>query len=463
MTNRPDILDEFGLGKMPPQSVDIEEAVLGALLIDHKAIDHVIDILKPESFYKEENNKIYSAILDLNKRSKNIDILTVNNQLQTSGHLDECGGFAYLSQLSSSVSSAYNIKDHAYIVQQKYVQREFIRVSYAIQNMAFDDSTDIRDLIEFSENSILSISDMTSVEVSHIKTIVPDRIKLYEDISKGEKKFSGVPSGFRPLDKITLGWQPSDLIVMAARPSIGKTQMMLHFTFNAAIQGYKILVFTLEMSKEQLVDRILGIATKINPMRARVGNIALHEWKIFDEWINKFIETHIYIIDKPNISVTEVKAISKRIKRESGIDAIYIDYLQLMAGERTKNSNREQEISSISRGLKITAKSLNIPVIALSQLNREADSQRPTLRHLRESGAIEQDTDIVLFIHREHEEGRKALNGDFILAKHRNGAISDLPFLLDNEAMTSLLNPDDQNRKDDVEFKMQSANDVEPF
>lgn len=436
MTN----LTNIDIGKIPPQAIEMEEAVLGAILIEPNVFDKLNTILKPTSFYRREHEVIYEACKMLYDNMNPIDIITVPEQLRKMDGLDEVGGVSFITRLSARVSSSVHAEYHAQIVQQKFIQREFIRIASEIARDAYDDSIEVEGLIEFAEKQILAIADNTNFDIHNVCSIVNSRLELFEMIEKSDNKFTGVPTGHIGLDSVLHGFQKQDLIILAARPSIGKSQMMLHFVFHAAMNGYKILIFTLEMSKEQLTERLMSIASKINPMKAKRGKLTLKDWKILRSSIKKFVDTKIIINEKPGLTISEVRSISRRVKRDHNIDEIFIDYMQLMTGERTKNSNREQEVSSISRGLKGIAKEINVPVIALSQLNRDADNQVPTLRHLRESGAIEQDADVVVFIHRDKstETNEFELRGDFIIAKHRNGAIGGTPFYLDSVAMTTL-------------------------
>lgn len=442
-------------GKLPPQALELEEAILGAIILESGAIHQVIDLIKPDSFYKDENRKIYTAIVNLANQNKSIDLLTVTEELRNLEWLEECGGIAYVTGLTSRIGSSVGIEDHAKIVHQKYMQRELIRVCTEIQNKAYDNSIDVADLLDYAENEILAINTFTKTSVIYaIAEIFTERAKLYEEIQKSGKKFSGVPSGLTKFDRITLGFQGGDLIILAARPSIGKTQFMLHFAFNAAIFDFKIGIVSYEMSKEQLVDRIFGIASQINPMKARMGLLDKEDWIQVETWIRRFIETKIFIIDDQSISITKLRSKGRRLRKDYEIDILMIDYLQLMPGLKDSSTNREQEVSHISRNLKGMAKELNIPIIALSQLNRLAEGVRPNLSHLRESGAIEQDADLVVFPYREKESGILSLDGELILSKHRNGALGTFLFSFNNKAMTKLTEQD--------EFDNESSSDYLP-
>lgn len=431
---------DLELGKIPPQALDLEEVVLGAIMLEKDAIIEVLDILKPESFYKDEHQKIFQAILDLSINDKAIDILTVTEELRKRKQLDEVGGPLYITQLTGRVASAAHVEFHARIVAQKFIQRELIRVSTEIQNRAFDDSIDVNDLLDFSEAELFNVAQGNiKKETSKINVLIKEAINQIEEAAKREDSLSGIPSGFTKLDRMTSGWQKSDLVIVAARPSMGKTAFVLSMTRNMAVEHNKaVALFSLEMSSLQLVNRLIVAETELPSDRIRNGRLADYEWEQLDYKIKKLIDAPIYIDDTPAISVFELRAKCRRLKRQYEIDIIIIDYLQLMTGTADTKGNREQEVSTISRALKGIAKELNVPVIALSQLNRSVEirsgNKRPQLSDLRESGAIEQDADMVAFIHRpekygflEDEEGN-SLRGlaEIILAKHRNGAIGDI-------------------------------------
>ncbi len=428
------------MGKMPPQATNLEEIVLGAIMIESDAVITVMDILKPESFYRESHQKIYSAVVELSVNEEPVDILTVTEKLKKKELLDSIGGPYYLAQLTSNVASAAHIEYHARIIQQKYIQRELIRVSTEIQNKAFDDSIDVNDLLDFSESELFEIaSGNIKKEAAKINVLIKEAIFQIEEAAKREDNLSGVPSGFSKLDRLTSGWQRSDLIILAARPSMGKTAFVLSMARNMAVEHKKpIALFSLEMSSIQLVNRLIVSETELPSDRIRNGRLEDYEWQQLDYKIKNLTEAPILIDDTPAISVFELRAKCRRLKTQHNIEVVIIDYLQLMTGTPETRGNREQEVSTISRALKAIAKELNIPVIALSQLNRSVEmrsgSKRPQLSDLRESGAIEQDADLVLFIHRpekygllEDEEGNPTQGmAEIIVAKHRNGAIDDV-------------------------------------
>lgn len=427
-------------GKVPPQAIELEEAVLGAVMLEKDAILQIIDILKPDSFYREEHQKIYQAIIDLASANKAIDLLTVTEELRKKKQLDETGGPVYVSQLTTRVASAAHVEYHARIVAQKYIQRELIRVSSEIQNRAFDEGTDVDDLLDFSEGELFNIAQGNiKKESQKVNVLIKEAINQIEEASKRADSLIGIPSGFTKLDRLTNGWQKSDLVIIAARPSMGKTAFVLTMARNMAIEHSKaVAFFSLEMASMQLVNRLIVAETELPSNRIRNGKLADFEWEQLDYKIKKLVDAPIFIDDTPAISIFELRAKARRLKRQYDIQILIIDYLQLMTGTPDTRGNREQEVSTISRALKSIAKELDIPVIALSQLNRSVEirtgTKRPQLSDLRESGAIEQDADMVIFIHRPEkyglfeDENGNSLRGlaEIILAKHRNGPIGDI-------------------------------------
>lgn len=431
---------EHEFGKLPPQAIDIEEAVLGAIMLEKDAIIEVLDILKPDSFYKESHKKIFQAVVDLSIQEKAIDLYTVTEEMRNREQLEEIGGPLYLAQLTSKVASAAHVEYHARIIAQKYIQRELISVSSDIQEKAFDNTVDVDDLLDFSEGELFKIAEGNIRKKSaKINSIIQEAIKQIEEAGKNEGNLSGVPSGYTKIDRITSGWQRSDLIIIAARPSMGKTAFILSMARNMAVEHNKsTAIFSLEMSSIQLVNRLIVSETQLPSEKIRTGKLADFEWEQLEYKIKKLEEAPIYIDDTPGISIFELRAKCRRLKRQYDIEIIIIDYLQLMAGTPETKGNREQEVSTISRALKGIAKELDVPIIALSQLNRSVEmrsgDKRPQLSDLRESGAIEQDADMVLFIHRpekygftQDEEGNSLIGmADIIIAKHRNGALDDV-------------------------------------
>ncbi|HZK07092.1 MAG TPA: replicative DNA helicase [Bacteroidales bacterium] len=429
----------FEYGKIPPQALDLEEAVLGALLIDQKALSETVDFLKPEMFYTEAHRKIYGAIVELFARQQPVDMLTVTNQLKSSGDLELAGGAYYIAQLTRRVASAANIEYHARIILQKFIQRRLIEISAEITTEAFEDSADVFDLLDKAEQKLFSVSENNlRRDHSDMPTLVKEAIDNIEKASKNQGTFSGVPSGFSKLDDLTGGWQKSDLVVIAARPGMGKTAFVLSMARNMAVD-YKrpVVVFSLEMAAVQLVTRLIASETELSADKLRKGELRQHEWAQLHARLKQLIGAKLYIDDTPALTIFELRAKARRMKQQYDIQLIIIDYIQLMQGGNDKG-NREQEISNISRSLKSLAKELNIPIVALSQLNRSVETRgglkKPILSDLRESGAIEQDADMVLFIYRpeyykidEMEDGSSSAGmAELIIAKHRNGALADI-------------------------------------
>jgi replicative DNA helicase len=427
-------------GKKPPQALDLEEAVLGAIMLEKDAIISVMDILMPESFYKDAHQKIYRAILDLSQNMQPIDILTVTEELRKREELETIGGPVYITQLTSKVATAAHIEYHARIIAQKYIQRELIRVASEIQSKAYDDAIDVNDLIDFSESQLFQVTESNiKKETSKINVLIQQAIDQIEEASKREEGLSGVPSGFTKLDRVTSGWQNSDLVIIAARPSMGKTAFTLTMARNMAVEHNRAVgVFSLEMSSLQLVNRLIISETELSSDKIRSGNLSHKEWDQLEYKIKNLVNAPIYIDDTPAISIFELRSKCRRLKDQYNVEAIFVDYLQLMSASSDHRGNREQEVSIISRSLKGIAKELNVPIVALSQLNRSVElrsgEKRPQLSDLRESGAIEQDADMVLFIHRPERYGitedayGNSLIGvaELILAKHRNGALADI-------------------------------------
>jgi replicative DNA helicase len=435
-------------GKIPPQAVELEEAVLGAVMLEKDAVLSVIDILKAESFYKDTHQKIYKAIIDLSTQEKAIDILTVTEELRKSKTLEEVGGPLYITQLTSKVASAAHLEFHARIIQQKYIQRELIRVSTDIQKKAYDESMDVDDLLDQAESNLFDIAEGNiKRETAKLNVLVAEAIQQIEEAAKREDHLSGIPSGFTKLDRLTSGWQKSDLVIIAARPSMGKTAFVLSMARNIAVEHKRaVAFFSLEMASVQLVNRMIVSETELPSDRIRNGRLEEYEWKQLDYKIKSLVEAPIYIDDTPAISIFELRAKCRRLKVQHQIELVVVDYLQLMTGTGDNRGSREQEVSTISRALKSMAKELNVPVIALSQLNRSVElrsgNKRPQLSDLRESGAIEQDADLVIFIHRpekydiyEDEQGNSLVGiADIILSKHRNGPIGDIQLRFKEES-----------------------------
>ncbi len=423
-------------GRVQPQAVNLEESVLGAIMIDKDGFPSIIEILRKDSFYLEKHQIIFGVMSDLFGKSQAIDLLTVHESLKKLGKLDEIGGISYLIDLSNRVGSAANIEFHARIIAQKFIQRELIRVSTQIIHDSYEDTKDVLDLLDEAERGLYDITDQNlNTGYESMANLAIKAQKQIEAAGQKGSDMTGVTTGFGELDKMTNGWQSSDLIIMAARPGMGKTAFTLSLTKNAAEAGRGVAFFSLEMANVQLVQRLISMEAEINSSKLRNGQLEEYEWKKLHAAVEKLSQLPIYIDDTPGINIFELRAKCRRLKQNHNISMIVIDYLQLMAGApNDKRGNREQEISSISRALKGLAKELHVPVIALSQLSRAVESRggekRPMLSDLRESGAIEQDADIVTFIYRPGYYGTDDLDSgvpndlsEIIIAKHRNGGL----------------------------------------
>ncbi len=431
-------------GKVPPQAKDLEEAVLGAIMLEKNAFDDVVDILKPECFYVEAHQRIFNAMQGLANKSQPIDILTVAEELRSREELEMVGGPYYVTKLTNAVVSSANIEAHARIILQKFIQRELIRISGEIIGDAYEDSTDVFDLLDDAENKLFQITNNhLRKDFNSIDTVLVNTIKRIEDLRQRNEDVTGVPSGFSGLDRVTYGWQNTDLIILAARPAVGKTAFALNLARNAAMHPTKatpVALFSLEMSAGQLVQRILSAESEIWLEKIARGKMEEHEMKqLYARGIQRLSQAPLYIDDTPALNIFELRAKCRRLKNQHNIGMVIIDYLQLMSGTGDgRNSNREQEISNISRNLKGLAKELNIPIIALSQLSRAVEqrgakdgSRVPQLSDLRESGAIEQDADMVMFLYRpEYYDLTQNAEGENIkgltevkIAKHRNGSL----------------------------------------
>ena len=431
------------LGKVPPQATDLEEAVLGALMLEKDALTNVIDILKVESFYKDSHQVIFQAILDLFTESQPIDLLTVTAQLRKNGTLEIAGGAFYVTELTSKVASAANIEYHARIITEQSIKREMIRISSDIQRDAYEETTDVFELLDKMEQSLFEISEKNiRKNYSDMKSIMREAIIELEARKLQKDGLTGVPSGFTALDRVTSGWQKSDLVIIAARPAMGKTAFVLSVLRNAAVDHNKpVAIFSLEMSSIQLVNRLISSEAELDSEKIKKGSLAEHEWAQLVHKTAKLSKAPLFVDDTPALSILELRAKCRKLKAQHDIQLIVIDYLQLMSGD-SKNGgnggNREQEIASISRALKKIAKELAVPVIALSQLSRAVETRggdkRPQLSDLRESGAIEQDADMVMFLYRpeyygitEDENSQSTQGvGEVIIAKHRNGSLENV-------------------------------------
>ena len=430
-------------GKLPPQVIEMEEAVLGAMMIDKKGVDDVIDILQPDAFYKESHKHIFEAILQLFTETQPIDLLTVSSQLKKNGKLEIAGGDFYLIQLTQKIASSAHIEFHSRIILQKFIQRSLIRISSEIIEESYDESTDVFDLLDKAESKLYEVTQGNIKRSSETaQSLVLQAKKKIEEIA-GKEGLSGVETGFHNLDKLTSGWQPSDLIIIAARPAMGKTAFVLSMARNIAIQyGHGVALFSLEMASVQLITRLISSETGLSSEKLRTGKLEKHEWEQLSTKVKDLEKAPLFIDDTPSLSIFDLRAKCRRLVSQHSIKIIIIDYLQLMTagGNNKGGGNREQEISTISRNLKALAKELNVPVIALSQLSRAVEtrgsSKRPLLSDLRESGAIEQDADIVSFLYRpeyykieewdDDEASPTTGQAEIMIAKHRNGSIENV-------------------------------------
>jgi replicative DNA helicase len=426
-------------GKLPPQATELEEAVLGALMIEKDALTAVVDILQPASFYKDAHQHIYNAILILFGKSEPIDLLTVTSQLRALGELEFVGGAQYLARLTSKVNSAANIEWHARIISQAAIKRDMIRVAGDILRDAFEDTTDVFNLLDRTEQTFFEISERNiRKSYADASSIMRATIEELEKKKNNKDGLTGVASGFTELDRITSGWQNTELTIIAARPAMGKTAFVVSAMRNAAVEwNTPVAIFSLEMSSTQLMLRMISAEAEIDSEKLRKGTLESHEWQQLHHRIDRLSKAPIYIDDTPALSVLELRAKCRRLKAQFDIGLVIIDYLQLMTAEvgGGKTGNREQEIATISRSLKNLAKEINVPVIALSQLSRAVETRggdkRPQLSDLRESGSIEQDADMVMFLYRpeyykitQDENGNPTAGvGEVIIAKNRSGTV----------------------------------------
>lgn len=437
------MLYDYG-GRQLPRDTDLEAAVLGALMLEKDAYTSVCDILKAESFYEPAHRKIYEAIQTLGASQQPIDMLTVTEQLRLNNTLEEVGGPVFVSELTSRVASGAHAEYHARIVAQKFLARELITFASEIERKAFDESNDVDDLMQEAEGKLFEISQRNvKKDVTQIDPVIGQAIEQIQLAANRTSGLSGLETGFHKLDKLTSGWQNSDLIIIAARPAMGKTAFVLSMAKNMAVNySTPVAIFSLEMSNLQLVNRLISNVCELPSEKIKSGQLSPVEWDQLMARIKHLSGAPLYIDDTPSLSIFELRTKARRLVREHNVKIIIIDYLQLMNASGMKFGSREQEVSMISRSLKQLAKELNIPIIALSQLNRSVESRgegkegkRPQLSDLRESGAIEQDADIVCFIHRpeyylrsSHDAMDRDIRGlaEFIVAKHRSGAVDDV-------------------------------------
>lgn len=453
--------EQDGFGRLQPQDINLEKAVIGTLLLEKDAYTEISEILKPESFYDRRHQVIYDAIRQLNIEERPADLYTITQQLRNTEMLETAGGVAYLAQLSNEMASGDHIEYHARIIAQKATARQLITYTASIQNKAFDPTTDVDKLMQEAEGSLFELSQKNlKKDYIQIDTIINAAYDMLHKASQRVDGMSGTASGFHALDKMTSGWQDSDLIILAARPAMGKTAFALSMAKNIAVdQNIPMALFSLEMSNVQLVNRLIVNTCEIKGEKIKSGQLEPHEWMQLDKKIKDLYGKPLYIDDTPSLSVFELRTKARRLVREHGVKVIMIDYLQLMNASGMNFNSRQEEVSTISRSLKGLAKELNIPIIALSQLNRGvenrdgAEGKRPQLSDLRESGAIEQDADMVLFIHRpEYYHIYKSENGEdlrgkaeIIIAKHRNGSVGDVLLTFKGQ-YARFENPEDNTR-----------------
>ena len=428
------------LGKVPPRDTDLEEVVLGALMLEKDAYMNVCDTLVPESFYDPKNQLIYEAIQDLGLSQRPIDMMTVTEQLRHNGTLEQVGGAARIIELTSLVYSAANIEYHAKIIAQKYLARRLIHFAVEVEEQAYDEGQDVADLLQNAEAGLFDISQtQLKRETTQIDPIINQALEEIQAARNSDTGISGLPTGYDDLDRMTSGWQNSDLIIIAGRPAMGKTALVLTMAKNMAIDfSIPVAIFSLEMSNVQLVKRLISNIAELDANKLKSGRLTEEEQIRLNQRIRAAYSAPLFLDETPSLSITEMRTKARRLVREKGVKIIMIDYLQLMTAGSSKFGSREQEVSTISRSLKALAKELNVPIIALSQLNRGNESRedkRPVLSDLRESGAIEQDADIVCFVHRPEYYTKAPVDADnndirglaeLIVAKHRNGAVGDV-------------------------------------
>ena len=424
-----------------PYAEEAEAGIIAAMFKDREVLQDVVQLVRDSDFYKPENAIIFKAILELDESGQSVDLVTMTNKLRKENLLEKAGGVFYLGQIAAAPSSTYNVKQYAKIVQEKSTMRQLIKISDRIRNRCYEDAEPVETILDDAERLVLDISKQRQRnDVTRVDEIVSTNLEQIEEASKQVDEITGIPSGFIDLDHMTNGWQRSDLIILAARPAMGKTALCLNMAANTAVDyHYPVAVFSLEMSKEQLVMRMLAAAARIDQKRLRTGQLNADEWGAFLQKIGPLSSAPIYIDDTPAITIRELRAKARRLQsREGDLGLILVDYLQLMGGSG-HSENRQQEVSEISRSLKALARELNVPIIALSQLCRTVEQtkdKRPQLSHLRESGSLEQDADIVLFIHREeyyNEDTDRRGIADLIIAKHRNGPTGTVELAFQNE------------------------------
>lgn len=459
-------------GHLQPQALDAERVVLGALMIDKDAFTVVSDVLHPETFYEPRNQKVYKAIQTLSMDEKPVDIITVTDELAKEGTLEDVGGPAYILELSSKVASSANIVYHSRILVQKYMARQLISFASKIETMAFDESQDIDELMQDAESSLFELSQKNlKQDYTSLEPVIKEALAKLDQAAANDGGLTGIPTGYTKLDDITSGWQPSDLVIIAGRPAMGKTSFALSLAKNI-VMDYQIpaAFFSLEMSNIQLADRLISNVCEISGKKIMNGQLADEEWNRIDKNVRKMQAAPLFIDDTPGMSIFELRTKARRLVREKGVKILMIDYLQLMNANGARFGSRQEEVSTISRSLKGLAKELNIPVLALSQLNRSVENRdgnegkRPQLSDLRESGAIEQDADMVLFVHRPEyyhiyqDDHGNDLRGkaQIIIAKHRKGATGDVLLNFRGE-FTRFENPDDNRSISNMDGEVRSS------
>jgi len=423
-------MDIGALGRIPPQSIEAEQSVLGSMLVDKEAISIVMEILKPEDFYRPDHREIYEVVIELFDRSQPIDLITVSERLKLHGKLELIGGLEYLSNIATAVPTTANVRNYSKIVEEKSLLRKLIRASSDIVDLGFDASEEVSYIIDRAEQGIFDILQKRSSQgFIPIKDVLVDTFNKLEELYNNKGTITGISTGFVDLDFKTAGLHNTDLILIAARPAMGKTALALNLAQNVAVHSkVPVAVFSLEMSKEQLVNRMLSSEAMVDGSRMKTGQLEDNDWQKVAKALGPLSEAPIFIDDTPGVTITEIRAKCRRLKLEHNLGLVIIDYLQLMQGSKSKSENRQQEISEISRSLKMLAKEINVPVITLSQLSRAPETRtdhRPILSDLRESGAIEQDADIVMFLYRDdyyNPETDKKNIAELIIAKHRNGS-----------------------------------------
>ena len=430
------------LRKLPPQNLEAEASILGGVLLDNEAINTVVELVNPEDLYRESHRKIYRAMVELWERNEPVDLITLSDHLKARGDLEDVGGSAYLAELASQVPTAANIGHYARIVREKAILRHLIRTSTDIASRGLEERGDVDTFLDDAERAIFDISEKRiGASFVRVGDVMSDTIKKVDELFRRKEMVTGVPTGYRELDRLTAGFQPSDLLIVAGRPGMGKTAFALNIAANAAMQGIGVAIFSLEMAMEQLVLRMLCAEARVDNARLRTGYLEANEFPEIVKAAGRLGDAPVYIDDTPALTVLEVRAKTRRLLRDRSrkIGLVVIDYLQLMRGHRD-SPNREQEISEISRSLKALAKELNVPVVALSQLNRrveERGDKRPVMADLRESGAIEQDADVIMFVYREdaYQKEREKFTGlaEILIEKQRNGPVGKVTLTFLNE------------------------------